>query len=164
MEEQYDMTNLEIYKIPCKNCDCTLRVQGPVKTVDFNPKTGKAPLLKNVGKYYFACNISGCTYFRWFKDKWPKYIAQNTGDNTVSNTDNNTVSNTVGETEFYNEFEEIVNNLSIISLEMVDSNTKQVLKVKLEVLLEKLSNSSEIPKNKFDQYLKFTSDFLEMLN
>ena len=160
MSQQFDMTNLEIYKLPCTLCsNCILTAKGPVKLSDINPKTGNVPLTKNLGKYYFACDKSGCNYFRWFENKWPKYISENPNINSE-----NSNSDIMNENKFINEFQSIVANLENISLEMVDHNTKIILKGKLETLIEKLINSPVIPKQKFDKYLKITTEFIECLN
>ena len=162
MSQQWDMSNLEIYKVPCKDCsNCILTAKGPVKSTDINPKTGKGPLTKNIGKYYFACDKSGCNYFRWHSTKWAKFISENPSNNSI-NANSNT--DTMNENKFIDEFQNIVSNLENISLEMVDYNTKIILKSKLETLINKLINSQEIPKQKFDKYLKITTEFIGYLN
>ena len=61
------------------------------------------------------------------------------------------------------EFDVIVNSLSQVSFQMVDANTKILLKGKLEDLITKLNSSIEIPKNKCTEYINLTSQFMNLL-
>jgi hypothetical protein len=156
----FDMTNLDVYKLPCNcnGCSEILELQGPIKPTDLNPKTGLPPKHQNIGRYFWVCNNvinnKPCKFYRFFDLKWPKYIKEN----PISNQEN-----PISDKEFKKEFDVIVNSLSQVSFQMVDANTKILLKGKLEDLITKLNSSIEIPKNKCTEYINLTSQFMNLL-
>ena len=151
----YNMNDLSVYNLPCGKCNKILNLRGPIEPTDINPKTGNPPLSKNIGRYFWVCEK--CSYFRFFDLKWPKYLQENNLQGSTNQ------QSSISDTEFQKEFDNIINCLSEVSFQMVDDNTKILLKGKLEDLINKLNSSIEIPASKCDKYLEVTSQFIELL-